>query len=135
MMALTRTLVLGAAAGLAAADVPHMNANVKYLVGNPPPSAVGKAMGFRGKSFTVDSPSFKSKYSQVVWHGLAGVPLPADVVQEFDGKVMTVVGWEVDVLRHTSNGTVESVPCYESYNHHVRPYKAGTSTGTGISLY
>ena len=78
-------------------------------------------MKFHGKSFfTVDTPSFKSQYSQVVWHSLAPTPLPADVVKEYDGKVMSVTGWEVDVLRKYPNGSVAPVPCYESYNHHVR---------------
>ena len=90
----------------------------------------GKAMKFHGKSFfTVDTPKFKSQYSQVLWHSLGETPLPADVVKAYDGKVMSVTGWEVDVLRMV-NGTEEHVPCYESYNHHY----GGSLVGKGADL-
>ena len=117
--------------GKTAADFPHMNPNAAYTVANPAAGAEGRQMRFHGKSyFTVDSPSFKSRYSQVVWHNLGTVPLPADVVKEYDGKVMSVTGWEVDVLRGgAKNGTVEEhVPCYESYNHHYGASLVGKGT-------
>jgi hypothetical protein len=39
-------------------------------------------MKFHGKYFfTVDTPKFKSQYSQVLWHSLGETPLPADVVK------------------------------------------------------
>ena len=53
----------------------------------------------------------------MVWHTLAPVPLPEDVVKAYDNKVMSVTGWEVDVLRDV-DGKPTPVPCYESYNHH-----------------
>ena len=119
MLAVLSGIAVGAAAGFK-----HMN-DVHYTVGNPAPGAEGKAMEFHGKSFFhVDSPKFKSQYSQVVWHALAPVPLPEDIVKQYDGKVMSVTGWEVDVLREV-NGTTESVPCYESYNHHYGASLAG----------
>ncbi len=87
-------------------------------------------MDFHGDGFfTVDTPKFKSQYSQVVWHSLGPTPLPADVVKKFDGKVMSVTGWEVDVLRDV-NGTATPVPCYESYNHHY----GGALQGKGADL-
>jgi hypothetical protein len=93
---------------VAMADFPHMNPSAAYTVGNPAAGAEGRQMKFHGKSyFHVDSPSFKSRYSQVIWHNLGTVPLPADIVKEYDGKVMSVTGWEVDVLRRGANGTEE----------------------------
>jgi len=96
-------------------DFKHMNPDVSYTVSNPPAGAEGMPLTFRGDAFFhVDSPKFKSQYSQVVWHTLAPVALPADVVSKFDGKVMSVTGWEVDVLRDVvdKDGKVmtESVP-------------------------
>ena len=125
MLAVLSGIAVGAAAGFK-----HMN-DVHYTVGNPAPGAEGKAMEFHGKSFFhVDSPKFKSRYSQVVWHALEPVPLPEDIVKEYDGKVMSVTGWEVDVLREV-NGTTESVPCYESYNHHYGASLAGSAVPHG----
>jgi hypothetical protein len=97
---------------------PQMNAGVDYRIANPP-SGVQNKYGFRGRFFEVNSPNITSRYSQVIWPagGMPKVPLPRDVVAEFDDKVMWVTGWEVDVLRDTPKGPV-SVPCYESYNHH-----------------
>ena len=87
-------------------------------------------MDFHGDGFfTVDTPKFKSQYSQVIWHTLAPTPLPEDIVKKFDGKVMSVTGWEVDVLRDV-NGTATPVPCYESYNHHY----GGALVGKGTDL-
>lgn len=87
-------------------------------------------MDFHGDGFfTVDTPKFKSQYSQVIWHTLAPTPLPEDIVKKFDGKVMSVTGWEVDVLRDV-NGTATPVPCYESYNHHY----GGALQGKGADL-
>lgn len=124
-----------------------MNAGVDYRIANPP-SGVQNKYGFRGRFFEVNSPNITSRYSQVIWPagGMPKVPLPRDVVAEFDDKVMWVTGWEVDVLRDTPKGPV-SVPCYESYNHHyvshlhgkgadleVRPARSGAPTspyGTG----
>lgn len=50
----------------------------------------------------------------VFWDNVPAVPLPADVVAKFDGKIMAITGFEVDILRNTSDGKVQHVPCYES---------------------
>ena len=55
--------------------------------------------------------------NKVFWDNLAAVPLPAELIKEYDGKIMAITGFEVDILRNIS-GKVEHVPCYESYNHH-----------------
>jgi hypothetical protein len=113
-----RWAVLLGTVAAAVGQFTNMNPGVEYTVSNPAPGAEGKPIKFYGKGhFTVDTPVFKSQYSQVVWHTLAPVPIPADVVEAYDGKVLSVTGWEVDVLR-VVNGKEEHVPCYESYNHH-----------------
>ena len=113
-----RTTVLAALVGAAVSDFPQMNKDVTYTVANPRPGAEGKAMKFHGQGFfTVDTAKFKSQYSQVIWRSVGVAPLPTEIVKKYDGKVMSVTGWEVDVLRIGPNGTEEHVPCYESYNH------------------
>ena len=46
--------------------------------------------------FDVYSPTISSLYSQVFWKALDPSPLPEDVVKEYDGKAMAIVGFEVD---------------------------------------
>jgi hypothetical protein len=106
---------LSATAALAATPVEpsdHMNPGLPYQIANPPPG-VTTGRGFTGKYFELLSAPIQSQYSQVVWHQLPSVPLPPDLVKEFDGKVMAFTGFEVDVLRNVS-GKWEHVPCYES---------------------
>ena len=70
------------------------------------------------KYFDAYSAPFSTLYSQVWWAGLPPLPLPADVVAEFaGGKVMAVVGFEVDQVMRTPKGDV-SVPISAAYNHH-----------------
>jgi hypothetical protein len=70
----------------------------------------------------------KMKYSQVLWTTLPPVKLPADIIARYANSSMAVTGFEVDVLRkNNGTGTTESVPAYESYNHH---YGVGESTGS-----
>lgn len=115
---LATLVVAGALAG--APVVPqndHMNPDLPYLIANAPTGLETKPRSFSGKSFELTSPPIRSQYSQVLWHQLPATPLPADLVKEFEGKVMAFTGFEVDVIRNVS-GKWEHVPCYESYNHH-----------------
>ena len=73
------------------------------------------------------SPPITSKYGQVIWDVLPSVDLPADVVMRFADptKAMAITGFEVDVVRNKTDPVTgletsgrESVPCYDSYNHH-----------------
>ena len=67
----------------------------------------------------VDSPVMRMKYSEVVWRTLPAVPLPKDFVARYANKSVAITGFEVDVLRrNNATGETESVPAYESYNHH-----------------
>ena len=111
-------MMIAAVATIALAAGPsggNMNADAPYRIANAAAANPNKSFGFRGRYFELESPMITSKYSQVFWRGLGVVPLPADVVKEYDGKIMAITGFEVDVLRNTSKG-VERVPCYESYN-------------------
>ena len=55
-------------------------------------------------------------YSEVWWANVPTVPLPADLVAQFAGKGMAVVGYETDSVRRTPAGDV-SVPINMAYNH------------------
>ena len=81
----------------------------------------------------MEASPIQSQYSEVVWHPGPSTPLPPDVVKSFDGKVMIVTGWEVDVLRKTAAG-VESVPCYESYNHHYVSHISGKGADIAVKM-
>ena len=59
--------------------------------------------------FEVYSDEITSLYSQVFWKGLSPVPIPADVVARFDGKVMAVVGFEMDQVRRVNNNSADDV--------------------------
>jgi len=104
---LVTTLVAGATT--------HMNQDVEYLVAN---ALHGKPRDFVGEFFEVYSLPIRSRYSEVFWHQMEAVPLPAWIVERFnESTAMAVTGFEVDVVRRSNAGDVP-VPCTESYNHH-----------------
>jgi len=84
--------------------------------------------------FELYGPSTTTQYSEVYWQPQA-VPLPADIVSRFAGRVMGVTGYEVDIVRTVlaPNGTViseETVMPFEIYNHHYTgPSPLGSSSG------
>ena len=105
-----------------AGDIPNMNGN--YTIGNQP-SGLGvqfdTAHAHYGPTaapvewFEIYSPPIRSQYSQVYWTMQDAVPLPKDIVERFDGKVMAVTGYEADQV--CTRGLrfrviVESCPCY-----------------------
>jgi hypothetical protein len=49
---------------------------------------------------------------------LPGVQLPADVIQRFNGKVMALIGMELDQVRLTPEGEYVSIPMNVLYQHH-----------------
>ena len=75
--------------------------------------------------FDVYSPVITSLYSQVFWKGLEPVSIPSQVREEFDGKVMAVIGFEVDQVRVDERGSEVSVPINVAYNHHFETRMAG----------
>lgn len=118
-------LLIAALCALVTADDPskRLNPAADYFIANPQPGHA--ARGFTGEYFEVDAPSFSSRYGEVVWDMLPDVQLPKELVARFDGKVMSVTGHEVNVLRKAADGKEESVPCYDSYNHHYVAYLRG----------
>lgn len=74
--------------------------------------------------FDVYSPKISTLYSQVFWKGLEPVALPQEVVQQFDGKGMAVVGFEIDQVRRTEQGDIP-VPMSVAYNHHFESNMVG----------
>eukprot|EP01045_Picozoa_sp_COSAG04_P016800 COSAG04_NODE_1435_length_6769_cov_40.700150_5_plen_150_part_00 len=95
-----------------------MNAGgVPYTISNPAPE------GHFSTEFADESPEFfdvyaevKTRYSQVYWTRSPNLPLPKDIVERFEGKVMAITGYEVDQVMKTPDGD-KSVPIYNAYNH------------------
>ena len=69
------------------------------------------------ESFDVYHGPITSTYAQVWWTADTN-DLPAEIVQRFDGKVMAMVGVEMDQVRQTAAGEEVSVPINVAYNHH-----------------
>eukprot|EP00729_Bicosta_minor_P023654 gene23654-27550_t len=67
-----------------------------------------------------------STYGMVWWTGTSN-PIPPEVVAKFDGKVMAIVGLEMDQVRKTPTGDV-SVPITLAYNHHHDTAVVGKDT-------
>ena len=62
------------------------------------------------RSFDVYSPPIRTQYSQVWWTMMRDVPLPPEVVAEFDGKAMAIVGYECDQVQKHADGSESRVP-------------------------
>lgn len=78
-------------------------------------------------SFDVYSPVVSHLYSQVFWKGLPPVKLPNHIVEKFHGKVMAVVGFELDQVMEDGNNNEFSVPINAVYNHHFESTMIGGS--------
>jgi len=103
--------------------------NIVYRIANPAPGYETHAFGFASSaSFEVLSPPIRSRYSEVVWRTLAPVPLPPDIIAQYNSSVMAVTGWEVDTVRVTNGTITESVPAYQSYNHHYTAQLRGAAS-------
>jgi hypothetical protein len=83
-----------------------------------------RAPAFRGEFFEMYGHWQNTTYSEVDWHA-DPVPLPAEIVKRFDGKVMAVVGFESQLVRENAAGEEELVPTTQLYNHHY----SGTMSG------
>eukprot|EP01062_Namystynia_karyoxenos_P053990 TRINITY_DN4407_c0_g1_i1.p1 TRINITY_DN4407_c0_g1~~TRINITY_DN4407_c0_g1_i1.p1 ORF type:complete len:832 (+),score=241.78 TRINITY_DN4407_c0_g1_i1:80-2575(+) len=102
---------LGAAA-LAAA--PSMNGEYPGISNGLP----GFRAEHRGEWFEVLSDPITTRYSEVYWTSMPPVPLPPDFVARYQGRAVSITGYEADIVQENSSGGYESVPAYESYNHH-----------------
>ena len=65
-----------------------------YLIANPPANASSSVRHYRGEYFEIYGPISTSLYSEVHWRSHP-VPLPADIVSRYRGKVMAITGYEV----------------------------------------
>ena len=74
--------------------------------------------------FEVELGPVTSLYSEVWWQAFPAVPLPGGLVERFDGKGMSIVGYETDAVRKTPQGDV-SVPINMAYCHHHDVYFTG----------
>jgi len=101
----------------------HMNVDQMYRISNPPPGLENKSYSFHGEYFEVETAPLKMKYAEVFWRSMGDpVPLPDDIVKRFMNSSIGISGFEVDVLRYNNEtGKTESVPAYQSYNHHYSP--------------
>ena len=63
----------------------------------------------------------------VYWTMQEAVPLPADIVARFDGKVMAVTGYEADQVM-VVDGVETSVPITWAYNHHFEHHLSGKNS-------
>ncbi len=79
---------------------------------------------YQGEFFELLSPVQTTHYSEVGWTQLSQ-PLPATIVQRFDGKVIAITGYEADIVRVDAQGNITSVPCFEQYNHHYSGFMVG----------
>ena len=79
--------------------------------------------------FDVYSPPISTRYGEVYWTMMDSVTLPDDIVQRFQGKTISIVGYETDQVFHNNdNGNSNtnskdiSVPITWSYNHHYEAW-------------
>ena len=101
---------------LAAAAPPNMNGD--YLLTKTPDAPAGKGFPTKfadypggAEFFDVYHGPIKSLYSQVWWTSSTD-PLPREIIERFDGKVMAIVGVEMDQVRKGAgpDGQDMSVP-------------------------
>ena len=52
-------------------------------------------------------------YSEIFWTAQPAVALPSDFVKKYDGKAISITGFEVDIVRHGGTPKEESVPSYQ----------------------
>jgi hypothetical protein len=111
--------------------VPNMNGN--YVIGKTAgaPENVSFPTNFMSypggvESFDAYHGPIRSNYSEV-WWTTATDALPASIVKRFHGKVMAIVGIEMDQVRKTADGDVP-VPISIAYNHHHNTMILGKGT-------
>jgi hypothetical protein len=128
------TQALLASWALVVAPDPSAGMNGNYLFANPVsangtsdpfPAGGAPAPAFRGKFIDVYTDNITTVYSQVFWTDMPPVPLPADFVARFAGKVVSITGYEADMVRVQTDGSEIHVPLFEQYNHHHNAYVVG----------
>jgi hypothetical protein len=128
-------LLLGALASAALSDA---NMNGEYLLGNNAGGKAGSSFarlsnmshydssGTPVEYFDVYSPPIRSRYGQTFWTMMDAVPLPREIVERFDGRVMAITGYESDQVFEPVPGKPDvSVPITWAYNHHFEHHLTG----------
>jgi hypothetical protein len=62
--------------------------------------AVHSALSVHCRYFEVYSPLISTRYGQVFWTVMDPTPLPPDIVKRFNGKTLSIVGYESDQVSH-----------------------------------
>ena len=111
----------------------NMNGNV-YGISNPNVSEYPQfstefsKINASSEYFDVYSPPITSRYAEVYWTMMPHVPLPENIVKRFDGKMIAIVGYEVNQVFRYSNGSETPVPITWAYNHHYEAYLRNDNT-------
>jgi len=114
------------------------NMNGKYTIANAGSPWPTDFRDYPGgvESFDYYHGPITSTYGQVWWGAHAGGDLPKEIVERFAGKVMAIVGVEMDQVRRKGDKDVDgsvlhqdvSVPINVAYNHHHSSVIVGTGS-------
>ena len=112
---------------------PNMNGPNLYGIANPNMSSGYFSTNFtditpQAKYVDLYSAPIKSRYADIYWTMLPEIPLPSDLIKEYNGKTMAITGYEMDQVIVHPNGTEESIPCTWSYNHHYVSHLQGANS-------
>jgi len=152
-------LAVGLVCGAPTPEPEVMNkGGIPYTISNPPGSTKGwiGRPGHYSTNFNTNVKGtvehfdvygeVRTKYSQVYWTRNNPIDLAPELVTRFDGKVMAITGYEIDVVTHMGpqpgstttdrklggfacypecSGTDKSVPIYNAYNHHYFGWLVG----------
>lgn len=109
----------------------HNNANMNglYAIAN----SAAYSTAYTAEYFDAYSPIIRTRYGEVFWKRMDSTPLPAAIQERFaQGRVMAIVGYEVDQVRQDAvTGEEVSVPITWAYNHH---YIASITNSQKVTL-
>lgn len=111
------------------------NMNGRYLVASGAKQAVKFNDDYASKGheyFDVYSPELATHYGEVFWTDQGNNPIPKEIIDRFDGKVMAITGYEQDQVMVSPVGKPGvnpdqdvSVPINWAYNHHYMAWMTG----------
>merc|ERR1719272_1460062 len=102
--------VRGHLAAVAPLQVGTSQMNGNYMISNYSSGEHFEySTGHRGEYIDVYGFNISTHYSEVYWTMQPPIPLPAEFVARFAGKVVALTGYEVDSIRMLPDGTEESV--------------------------
>jgi len=137
MAFLTVAIVFVAGATYPATKIVADNMNGEYRLSKTAGAPAGGYFPTNFKNYPGGVESFdayhgpiNTTYSQVWWTSSTD-SIPPDIVKRFDGKVMAIVGIEMDQVRRTPEDDV-SVPISLAYNHHHNTFILGKGSNMEI---